>query len=369
MNLVATTFTFCVACILSLLASSLLRRAVVGSRMRALRDVPEGDGIHCAARNVTGGLAVLAAWLTTLGVAVYVFGELPASALAFLFGVTPALLLVAGLGLVDDLSARTPLQKLVVQALALSVAHVATGVLDPLFALDPWARTIASAVAVLYALGLTNATNLIDGLDGLATGVSAIAALGLTLMALMVDDAASAVLAVSIAGVSVGFLRMNVTPARSFLGDTGSLFLGMALALVSLRIFALRPEPTTALALLLLHWVASLDLVFAVWRRLAQGRSPFRGDRGHVHHRLVRAGMRPRLAVRLLWSLSLLAATAAVQSFRTESPLMWAMTVVLATLPLAWILRPSRNHGRRDAAEGPATPAPARGLFSRGRAA
>jgi len=166
-------------------------------------------------------------------------------------------------------------------------------------------------------------------------------------MALLVGDQASAVVAACTAGVSVGFLRSNVAPARVFLGDTGSLFLGMTLAVIGLRIFAQEPTPSTGAGLLLLSWIAWGDFVFAIVRRSWRRIAIWRADQGHVHHRLVRAGLTPRYAVVSLWVLALLGGVAGVATFQHSYERIWAAALLLATLPMIWAAWRGSTHSHR----------------------
>ena len=158
-------------------------------------------------------------------------------------------------------------------------------------------------LSMLWIAGLTNAINFIDGLDGLACGVSAISSLSLLFVVLLQGDYASALLFAILFGSCIGFLPYNSNPARIFMGDTGALFLGFSLAVLSVQgVFKLHAVlsfivPLTVFALPI------FDASFAIFRRLLSGKSPFAADRGHIHHRLIDAGFSQKESVKILYAI------------------------------------------------------------------
>lgn len=237
--------------------------------------------------------------------------------IALYAGVAAALLLLAGLriplafaasaslmfisGLVDDRLKISPAFKVVLQ-LAAAILFVSTGHLFVLSA-SPWLTT---PLTVFWLLGITNGINLIDNMDGLASGVSAIAALALGAMALIAGAPVPAVAAFAIAGASGGFLIYNFRPARIFMGDCGSLFLGFSLAALSvmvqgtLEIRGLMAVFMTAMIL----GVPILDTILVTIVRSLNGVPVARGGRDHTSHRLVSAGLSERRAVVLLYAVA-----------------------------------------------------------------
>ena len=167
-------------------------------------------------------------------------------------------------------------------------------------------------LTLLWVVACTNALNLIDGLDGLAAGLAAIGSLSMLTVALTLSAPTAAVLLAALNGACLGFLPYNRSPARIFMGDTGSQFLGYVLGTVSV------------LGLLKFHALASFfipplilavpltDTAFAFLRRLLHGQSPFRADRGHIHHRLLDRGLSQKQTVSLLYGLSSLQGLAAI---------------------------------------------------------
>lgn len=158
-------------------------------------------------------------------------------------------------------------------------------------------------LSIFWIAGLTNAINFIDGLDGLACGVSAISSLSLLCVVLLHGDYTSTIFCAVLLGACLGFLPFNSNPARIFMGDTGALFLGYTLAVLSVQgVFKLHAVlafivPLTIFALPI------FDAAFAIFRRLFAGKSPFAPDRGHIHHRLIDMGFTQKESVRILYAI------------------------------------------------------------------
>lgn len=278
-------------------------------------DEPGPRRVHRGATPRLGGLA-MAAGVLGVAWASHLFSE-PVRALDLtpLLGLTFASIPVLALGLVDDTRGVPPLAKLAVQACAALVLTL-FGYGVP-YLTHPFDGTVSSGwlnvpLTVIWVLAVINAINLIDGLDGLATGVVMIAAGTLWWVGRFHSDFYVMFLAALLIGATAGFLRWNFPPARVFMGDTGSHFLGLVLAAASL----LENRKGTAALTLLFPLVALavplLDSVLAFFRRLIRGRPVFSADVGHVHHRLLRLGFSPTGALALLWALSAACGGAAI---------------------------------------------------------
>ncbi|MBU6428005.1 MAG: undecaprenyl/decaprenyl-phosphate alpha-N-acetylglucosaminyl 1-phosphate transferase [Cyanobacteria bacterium REEB65] len=190
---------------------------------------------------------------------------------------------------------------------------------------------LALLVTVFWIVAITNTINLIDGLDGLAGGVSLIGALTLAIIALDTKQPFPVIAAVAVSGATIGFLRYNFNPARIFMGDGGSLFLGFTLASISiLGVFKLVTAVTLILPLLILG-VPIGDTVFAIVRRLWHRKPIFSPDRGHLHHRLLSAGLSHRNAVIMIYGLSLALAGLALSLLHIEGamPMLFASFLFL----------------------------------------
>ena len=167
----------------------------------------------------------------------------------------------------------------------------------------PIAAVLNLLVTVLWMVGITNAFNLLDNMDGLSAGVASIAAGGFALLAALHGQYLVAALAAATAGCSAGFLRHNFHPARIYMGDAGSLFLGYLLGLLGLKI-NLRgsPELLALFVPILVLGVPIFDTTLVTWQRLRHRRSPMQGGRDHTSHRLVWVGIPVPVAVCLLYA-------------------------------------------------------------------
>lgn len=223
---------------------------------------------------------------------------------------------IVALGMMDDiLSLRAKWKFLYQIAVALLVVVAGKGVtalhLPGLgsIRLDP---ITGGALTVFWIVGVINAFNLIDGLDGLASGLGAIAALGLGVIAAINGQPFALALSLGLAGSLGGFLVFNFNPAKVFLGDTGSLFLGYVMAMLALMSGS-RANGAMMLAPALVLGVPIFDTVTSMARRVLRGRSPFQGDRAHTHHRLLDDyGFTQRQSVLILYGVAFLCTASAV---------------------------------------------------------
>jgi len=226
--------------------------------------------------------------------------------------------LVTLLGLFDDAKGLPAIVKLFGQIIASCIA-IYFGV-QILFVSTPFTRLImlgvwSIPVTIMWMVAITNAMNLIDGLDGLASGIALIASITLFIVAIKMGQNDSALLLAALAGTSLGFLRYNFFPATVFLGDSGSLFLGFVLACASI-VGVLKSTLVIALIIpVAILGIPIYDTAAAIIRRALAGRPIFEADKKHLHHRLLKAGFNQRQVVVVIYiacvilSLSALAAT------------------------------------------------------------
>jgi UDP-GlcNAc:undecaprenyl-phosphate GlcNAc-1-phosphate transferase len=264
-------------------------------------------------------------------------------------------------GLYDDVKRLSPWTKLVAQITSALVAILIFGVgvevisnpLGQQFDLvsviinvgDYAIPIVAVLFSLLWMVGMTNTMNFLDGLDGLATGVGAIASFILFLVSVnpRIDQPSTAVLALILLGACLGFLRYNFYPAKIFLGDSGAYFLGMMLG--SLAVIS---GAKLATALLVLG-VPVIDAMWSVVRRLAKGKSPFTADRGHFHYILLDAGLSQKQAVLLIYALSLAFGLFALMGSGLEKLLaLLVLVVVVAMLMITFTLSRKRQHRRSN---------------------
>jgi len=209
-------------------------------------------------------------------------------------------------GLWDDLKNLPPLSRFIGQSIAGLVVAVLM-VISKNVANPTGSTYIDMLITVIWVVGICNAINFFDNLDGGAAGTVAISAIFLTYFALSNGQSFIAALSVVVAGGTLGFLIWNRTPARIYMGDAGALFLGLLLATLTIR---LNPDTQTLFASfatpVLLLAIPILDTCVAVFSRLRRGISPFHGGKDHLSHRLIRLGFSRKQAAISLWILSIL---------------------------------------------------------------
>ena len=223
------------------------------------------------------------------------------------------------LGIFDDIYALPAKPKFLVQIMAALFAVTAGNKVEFLsnpniFSSEPYWELgwLSIPFSVLWIVGITNAVNLIDGLDGLACGVSTISSTTLLVIALTVAEPDIALLMAALAGSCLGFLPYNKNPAKIFMGDTGALFLGYTLSIISVQgLFKLYAIISFAVPFLILG-IPIFDICFAIIRRVARGQSPMQADRGHVHHRLIDSGFNQKQTVGITYMLTAMLGLAAV---------------------------------------------------------
>ena len=251
-----------------------------------------------------GGLAIYGGFLCSI----LIFGQLDETMLCVLLGAA----IIVALGIFDDVLALGAKLKFVVQIVAAAIPVCIGDLQIGLFTnLNPLSDTpfvhlgiLAVPVTIIWIVGITNAVNLIDGLDGLAVGVSSIAAITMLAVALLTGNMPIAITMAALAGACIGFMPYNLNPAKIFMGDTGSTFLGYMLATVSIMgLFKFYAVISFAVPFLILG-LPIFDTANAIIRRVAAGRSPMSPDRGHVHHKLIDMGFNQKQAVAILYAIS-----------------------------------------------------------------
>ena len=279
-----------------------------------------------------GGVAIFFPVMAAVGVAYSTVrgGEVQLDPTQFL-GLLIASSLVFLLGVYDDIRGANAPVKFTVQILAAGVLYASgvriTQITNP-FGEALSLGVFAFPIQVLWLVGLSNAMNLLDGIDGLAAGVSAMGTLTIMSMAAGLGIDGVALIAAALFGALLGFLPYNFNPASIFLGDCGALFLGFFLAALPIL-----GSQKTATAVALLIPILSLgipifDTSLAVFRRLAEGKHPFQADRRHIHHRLLDRGFNQRKVVLTLYAVS--AALSAMAMFMTNASRVGALLALLA---------------------------------------
>jgi UDP-GlcNAc:undecaprenyl-phosphate GlcNAc-1-phosphate transferase len=322
---------FILAFVIALAAAYALTPQVIklAEKMGAM-DAPDARKVHVRPIPRLGGIAIYIAFMAAVVCTVEITTEVA--------GLIAGATVIAIVGIVDDLKDLPAKVKLVGQIIAAAVLvafdvridWITNPFGDYFFDSVIYLEYLAIPVTLFWIVGLTNTVNLIDGLDGLAAGVSMIASITILLVALQQNDIAVAVLMAALAGSALGFLHYNFNPARIFMGDTGSMFLGYILAGVSI-IGAVKSAATIALIVpIFALGLPILDTAFAIVRRYMSGKPIFKPDRGHLHHRLLDLGFSQKQAVLLMYVISGMLGLSAIALTEVSSG--FAMGIIIAVM-------------------------------------
>ncbi len=322
-------------------------------------DIPKDERrVHKKPIPLIGGLAIFYGFI----VSVLCFAMIDEETTGILIGSV----IMVTVGVIDDMTDMKAIIKLLCQIIAAAIvvysgvriAHFANPFAGwfggpPYIVLNYW---VSVAVTIIWIVGVCNAVNLIDGLDGLAVGVSSIASMSFLAMTLISNNPNVAILTAAIAGAGFGFLPYNFNPARIFMGDTGALFLGFILACISVQGF-LKLSAIISFAIpLLVLGLPLFDTLFAIIRRVLTGRSPMSPDREHLHHRLLDMGFSQRKTVAILYTMTaVLCLTAVVISIKGYlRGLLLILAVLLIVLVSLRLMGESKNllsHGNASELE------------------
>ena len=261
-----------------------------------------------------------------------------------LYGTLAGAAIIAVMGVIDDCKNLPAKLKFVIQIIAALVVVFAGDIKidvftnpnflsdNPYWVLPEW---LSVTLTVIWIVFITNAVNFIDGLDGLAAGVSAIMSISLVFISIRVGEYSIAILGIALMGSCFGFLPFNFNPAKIFMGDTGPTFLGFMLATLSIQgVFKSYAVISFAVPLLILG-LPLFDALFAMIRRILRGQSPMTADRGHLHHRLVDMGFSQKQTVFILYAISGVLGITAV--LLAESGVLRALLLVICVLILLLI--------------------------------
>ncbi len=288
-------------------------------------DAPDARKVHTQPIPRMGGLAIYAGFVLAVFGSLYVTHEIA----GLLLGGT----LILAVGIIDDLYQLPAKAKLFGQILAASVLVIFDIRIEWLT--NPFGEMIyvdffSIPLTIFWVVGLTNTLNLIDGLDGLAAGVSVIASITICLVAIQQAFPLVAIMTAALAGSALGFMRYNFNPATIFMGDTGSMFLGYMLAAISV-LGTVKSAATIALFVpIVALGLPIMDTTFAIIRRYANGRPIFKPDKGHLHHRLLAMGLTQKQAVLLMYVISGCLGLSAIALTEVNTSL--ALLIILALL-------------------------------------
>ena len=297
-------------------------------------DVPKDNRrMHKVPIPRLGGLAIAFSFVVSL----FLFYDISNATLGMIIGA----FLIVLIGIIDDVYRIRAVIKFIVMLAAAGVAVSQGVIIERINILGEWIHFghFAIPLTILWIVGLTNAINLIDGLDGLSCGISTISAVSLLVVTILIGDFRIALLFAILAGACIGFLPFNKNPAKIFVGDTGAMFLGFVLAVVSIQgVFKVHAVVTFIIPFLILG-VPIFDTLFAMFRRILTGRSPFSADRGHLHHRLIDMGFTTKQSVRILYAVSAILGVSSVMLITHQ--IVYAVIIIAVSLTISaamWII-------------------------------
>ena len=294
-------------------------------------DKPNARKVHHKLMPRMGGLAIYAGfWLV-----VFTFYPFSQSLMSIFLGAT----MLVFVGIVDDITDMPAKLKLVGQIIAACIVTFGGIRIDFVTSVFGEAGTMALnflsvPCTVIWIVAIINAVNLIDGLDGLAAGVSAISAITLAVCALINGLNDIAVLAFALMGACMGFLVFNFHPASIFMGDTGSMFLGYTLAVLSIMGTAKGVTFVSVFIPILALGIPIFDTLFAIVRRMMANKPIFEADKAHLHHRLMAKGLSHRNTVLLIYAISIGLSISAIIVNEMTSQRGFLVVVVVVTILL-----------------------------------
>ncbi|HAD05521.1 MAG TPA: hypothetical protein DCF93_13190 [Desulfuromonas sp.] len=307
-------------------------------------DKPDARKVHSKAVPRLGGIAIFLAFLCTM----LLYVEMSREVRGLLAGGVVIFLT----GLLDDLHGLSARSKFIGQLggclLAATIGNLWITRLGDLFGLGTIELPLSLAVPfTLFAtVGLINAMNLIDGLDGLAGGISAVALGALLVLANQDGNLPAVALSVGLLGALLGFLKYNFFPARIFMGDAGSLTVGYLLAFLAIMLTQTAGSTVSPVLPVLILGLPIVDTVWVMSRRMLAGTSPFVADRTHVHHQFLDLGLQHRFTVIVIYSISFFWALASL--FWRDRPDWWLLTVyLLVSTTLYLVMRYVSRHRER----------------------
>lgn len=307
----------------ALLLTPISRRV---ARQLGVMDQPSGRKVHTTATPLMGGLAIYG----SMGIALLLFSpwDYQRELLAIGAGAT----VMALVGLVDDRYGMGFRLKLIMQIVA-ALAVMLTGVTITLTGYP----LLDGALTIVWIVALTNAVNFLDNMDGLAAGLTGVAAGFFFLLAIREGQGLVATLAAAICGSSIGFLIFNFNPATIFMGDMGSQVLGFMLAVLAIKLrFDQAFSVSTWAVPLLVLGLPIFDISLVIFTRLREGRSPAEAGKDHTSHRLMQMGFGARNAVLILYGMCIFLGGSALVVNRVEPQ--FALLIVAAVLIIAVIV-------------------------------
>ncbi len=319
-------FTFLLAFSISILSTPYVKKLAI--KLNAV-DKPKDRGLHTKTMPRMGGLAIYLGFMIAIVSVSFIEDIFSTQLLGLFVGAT----IIVAIGILDDIHNLSAKIKLAFQIVAaLIVIYTGTSIDNIFYPVYVDFHVLDDFVTLIWIVGITNAVNIIDGVDGLAAGVSTINSLFLMVLCILTGDTLSIFFTSALAGSCLGFLPRNFSPAEIFMGDTGSTFLGFVLAVSSIlgvfKSYALLSLLIATLALAL----PILDTAFAMLRRFLTKKPIMQADRGHLHHRLVDRGYSHRKTVILLYIVSIIAGLISIAIALKDLNALIIMGIFLFTL-------------------------------------
>ncbi|MGD8412779.1 MAG: MraY family glycosyltransferase [Candidatus Latescibacterota bacterium] len=293
------------AFVITVAATPLVRKIALRWK---LGDKPNGRKIHPFMIPHVGGIAIVVGTL----VGVFASGAAATESMgnwrSSFLGVLPPVSLIVVLGLVDDMKSLRVFQKLTIQIVVAVILAVSGFVLFTGVAALDTVDALVLLVSVMFFVGISSAVNLVDGHDGLAAGITLISAVAFAVMAVMLGAGSVVAATLALTGACLGFLVFNFPPAKIYMGDTGSMFLGIMLALVACTLTSAAPTARTFVAICFILGVPMLDAFLAIARRLLLRTPIFKADCLHMHHILSALSFSPKQTLVVMYSMQALLA-------------------------------------------------------------
>ena len=291
-NLQFQDYKFAILCFITAFVVTMLCIPVIIKLAKkfSLYDMPNERKEHEFPIPTMGGIAVVAGMMTAL------FMWLPARYEAMQVSFFFSVIVIFCMGIMDDIKDLSARYKFLIQiglAILMATAGIRITSFEGLFGIYDLPLPAQYTFTLLTIVGVTNAFNLIDGIDGLAGGIGFMSLTTLGIFLLLNGDQTSALIAFSLAGGIVAFLYFNFNPAKIFLGDTGSLVLGFSIAVLCIRLMqvnTIRVLPHAPLFILGIVFIPVFDTIRVFAVRIWKGKSPFQADKTHIHHLLTKAG-------------------------------------------------------------------------------
>lgn len=322
-----------VAFLISFLSTPMVKKLAI--KIKAV-DIPKDSRrIHSKPMPLMGGLAMYIAFT----ICMFLFSDIETTKL---IGIWLGSSLMIVVGIIDDIRPLRASLKLLLQivaALILVKFGFKIEFLTNIFQDSGYIffKNMSIPITVIWIVGITNTINLVDGLDGLATGIATIAALTFAYVSYSLGNIPVTILSLMLAGSSLGFLPYNFNPASIFMGDTGAYFLGFVLAAISIEGTLKSATALTLVIPVLALGLPIFDTAFAIVRRALAGKPIFGADKGHFHHRLLHIGLDQKKAVLLIYMISALMGTTAVALINHELKnvsVLIIITVLMLFIPI-----------------------------------